>query len=260
VRHYSAIILSCLAQNPLIRQRLIPEGGLEGILLLARTSHIDIQREVLPAITSLTFIDGLEKNICVKGGLGPIITILGTRTSSLRDIQLCCCAIANLSAILEVLPLLVNADVIPLIAQSLSHACVGIENEVFRSICNFAACTDYSREILKHNTVTACLMKRLGLCHSDGLMFALGAAVNLARTEKGKLFDDASLTLLIMANLEDSKWQNPNGDSESVFTSLYLLLNLSANTPIPRGELSTLVGMSAPFICGIAFYTWLKLT
>ena len=46
---------------------------------------------------------------------------------------------AKLSAILEVLPLLVNADVIPFNAQSLSHACVGIENEALRSICNFAA-------------------------------------------------------------------------------------------------------------------------
>ena len=49
------------------------EGGLEPVLYLARTDEAEIQREVLPALCSLSFADANKVAICRNGGLDPII-------------------------------------------------------------------------------------------------------------------------------------------------------------------------------------------
>jgi len=241
VRNSAAVILSCLARNPHSRQRLISEGGLEGILSLARASFVEFQREVLPAITSLTFVNGLEKDLCFKGGLDPIIIVLNTNTSELKSIQLCCCAIANLSAAIEVVPYLVDAGVIPFLALALSYSCVDIEDEVFRSICNLAAFGDFSKEIIKHNVITDFLMNRLARCQMKDLMFALGAMSNLCR-EEIDIFDDVRLISIVTRILQKCQRLNPNDENEPLHLSLYLLINMSAKRCIPNEELSDLIG------------------
>jgi hypothetical protein len=248
VRHYSALTVCSLVTNPLVRECVIFEGGLEAIFFLARSTALEIKRETLPAITSLTFVTGYEKDICSNGGLGPITDVLGCLGSDLRDVQLSCCAIANMTEMDEVIPLLVRAGVLPLMARALARSNVFLENEIFRSICNITVHYDYCSIIFKYSVFASCLFRRLASSGCEGLLFPLSVLINLIQLHEADsdVISYVSVTSLIIRILEELNCHNPC-DIISLRLLLLALLNTCAHFPITSCELSISSGMYSKF-------------
>ena len=102
VRLYAAYALTKIAQNADVRAVVSSEGGLEPVLYLARTDEPEIQREILPALSTLSFADSNKIEICKNGGLPPIISAI--RDANIETSRQACCALANLAEVVEVRP------------------------------------------------------------------------------------------------------------------------------------------------------------
>ena len=117
VKQYSALALVKIAENSDTRKTFTKEGGLEPVLYLARTNEPEIQKEVLPAITTLSFADANKIDICKYGGLPAIILALSKEADS-NSKMLACCAIANLSEVVDNMATIVNSNSIPLLISA----------------------------------------------------------------------------------------------------------------------------------------------
>ena len=160
MRNFAAFAVAELSRNSNMTQILTDEGGLEAVLYLARSDDKSVQRQVLPALTTLSSLDCNKIAICSNGALPPIIDFLrseGRRSDD--EYQLACCAIANLVETASNMPLVVNHGCIPLLVSALDFASDSVQRESARAVGNLAVNIDYSDLIINHGAA-----KRLVAC------------------------------------------------------------------------------------------------
>ena len=136
VRQYSSYAVTKIAQNADVRKAITDEGGLEPVLYLARTDDLEVQKEVLPALCSLSFADNNKVAICRNGGLGAIVrSISGSATIA----RLACCTIANLAEIVENFDRIYDADAAGPLVKALAEGTDETRREAARAIGNLSA-------------------------------------------------------------------------------------------------------------------------
>ena len=81
------------------------------MLYLARTDEAEIQKEVLPALCSLSFADANKIAICRNGGLDPVVRAV--RDSSSTVAKLACCTLANVAEMAENMDRIADAALFP---------------------------------------------------------------------------------------------------------------------------------------------------
>jgi hypothetical protein len=123
LRNFAALAVAELSRNSDMMQIITDEGGLEAVLYLARSDDKSVQRQVLPALTTLSFLDCNKVPICTNGALPPIIDFLrsdGRRSD--EEHQLACCAIANLVETASNMALVVNHGCVTLLVDAAALA------------------------------------------------------------------------------------------------------------------------------------------
>ena len=65
-----------IGHNAEVRKKVTEEGGMEPVLFLARTEDTELHKEVLPALTTLSFADANKVEIAKNGGLPPLVAML----------------------------------------------------------------------------------------------------------------------------------------------------------------------------------------
>eukprot|EP00957_Ditylum_brightwellii_P168494 12825766-Ditylum_brightwellii.AAC.1 len=164
VRQYSAYAMVKIAQNSSLRHIVTEEGGLEPVLYLARTDEPEIQREVLPAIATLSFEDSNKIEICKNGGLPPIIADICNSDDNTEASRLACCAVANLTEVVDNLSPITEMNAIPLLIQALENESPDVQREAARALGNLAANLEYGRTIVKHDILPRLIAS---LCNID---------------------------------------------------------------------------------------------
>lgn len=137
------------------------EGGLEPVLYLARSDDIDVQRQVLPALATLSFLDPNKLPIANDGGVETLVSVLtvSERKCNPTESQLACCAIANLVEAASNMPLVVNNGCVPLLIGALESSSESVRREACRAIGNLAVNIDYCNLVIKRGAA-----KRLVAC------------------------------------------------------------------------------------------------
>lgn len=162
VRQYSALALVRMSENSEIRKTVTEEGGLEPVLYLARTEEPEIQKEVLAALTTLSFEDDNKIDICKHGGLPAIIASLSSTSDNIaentKDIMLSCCAVANLTEMIDNMDPIVESKAIPLLVSALALESTNIKREAARALGNLASNLDYGRLIAEQNDALSLLV------------------------------------------------------------------------------------------------------
>ena len=138
IRNYAAFAVAELSQNSDMMGVVTDEGGLEPVLYLARSDDKKVQRQVLPALTTLSFLDCNKVAICTNGALPPIVDCISERRNSVEESQLACCAIANLLEAASNMSLVVNHGCIPLLVNALDSQSDSVQREAARAIGNLA--------------------------------------------------------------------------------------------------------------------------
>lgn len=153
MRNYAAYAVAQLSKNPDLMDIITSEGGLEAVLYLGRSDDKTVQREVLPALTTLSFMDSNKVPICSNGSLPPIIDFISEAKNSSEESNLACCAVANLVEASSNMQLSINHGCVPLLVNALASKSESVQREAARSIGNLACNIDYSDEILRDTAV-----------------------------------------------------------------------------------------------------------
>lgn len=152
VRQYSSYAVTKIAQNADVRKAVTDEGGLEPVLYLARTDEEEIQKEVLPALCSLSFSDANKVAICRNGGLDSIVSSILDPSPSIS--RLACCTIANLAEIVENFDRIYDAAASPALVKALAEGNDEVKREAARAIGNLAANIELADEFLREGAIS----------------------------------------------------------------------------------------------------------
>lgn len=138
IRNYSAFAISEIAKSYEMMEVITNEGGLEAVLYLARSDDKKVQRQVLGALTTLSFLDCNKMTICSNGALPMIVDCISESNNSADESQLACCAIANLLEAASNMPLVVNHGCVPLLISALDSDSEAVQREASRACGNLA--------------------------------------------------------------------------------------------------------------------------
>ena len=247
IRNYAAFAVAELSRNPEMMEIITGEGGLESVLYLARSDDKKVQRQVLGALTTLSFLDCNKVIICTNGALPTIVDCLSEGKNNVDESQLACCAIANLLEVASNIPLVViNHGALPLLIDALDSDYEAVKHEAARAIGNLCVNANFCDLAIQQGAatrlVTSCFQSRNCECkrmvslalsnlssnvksHSE--LFELDV-LSLVRTEclvslDPKRFSDyetARYCLLIISNLLGNKQNHNSSSLDSYFDVL----------------------------------------
>lgn len=155
LKDYAAFALAELSQNANVIEMLADEGALEPVLALlnSKSCHTCVERQLLPAVRTLSFLDGNKVAICASESLGVILSFIGDCNSSVDELQLACCTIANLVELEHNMEFAVYSGCIPILIGALESDCEKVRSESARALGNLAGNIDYCDVLLEHGMV-----------------------------------------------------------------------------------------------------------
>eukprot|EP01082_Thalassiosira_pseudonana_P011927 g10495.t1 g10495 contig4:1976124-1977335(+) len=153
LRTFAAFAVAQMSRNSDMMEIVTEEGGLEPVLYLARSDDKNTQREVLPALTTLSFLDCNKVPICMNGALPPIVGCISEDNNDTKESQMACCAIANLVEAAENMQAAVNHGCLSLLIEALDSKSEAVQREAARAVGNFALNVDYCDMILSQNVI-----------------------------------------------------------------------------------------------------------
>jgi hypothetical protein len=230
MRNYAAYAVAQLSKNSDMMEIITSEGGLEPVLYLGRSDDKTVQREVLPALATLSFMDCNKEPICTNGSLPPIIDFINQARNSLEDSQLACCAVANLLELASNMLPSVNHGCVPLLIDALASKSESVQRESARAVGNLAVNIDYCDELLKHTDVipylVACFRGRNCECQRMAAFALSNMSANLKSHDE--LLKHDILTLVkseCLASLDPKRFS----DHETVRFCLLIISNLTGS-------------------------------
>jgi hypothetical protein len=230
MRNLAAYAIAQLSKNADIAEIVTSEGGLEPVLYLGRSDDKAVQREVLPALTTLSFMDCNKVPICSNGSLPPIIDCINEAKNSPEESQLACCAVANLIEATGNMQPSVDHGCVPLLVEALASASESVQREAARAIGNLAVNIDYSDKILIHNEVlprlVACFQGRNVECQRMAAFAISNVSSNLKSHDE--LLKNGILDLVLnecQASLDPKRFS----DHETVRFCLLIISNLTGD-------------------------------
>jgi hypothetical protein len=153
LRNYAAHALAEISRNSDMAEIITSEGGLNAVLYLARSDDRHVQRQVLPALTVLSFLDCNKTAICANGAIPPLLHFICADSQDNDGVRLACCTIANLVEISGNMPLVVKDGYIPLLIRGLHCSSASIQQESARALGNLAVNIDYCDLAIKFGAV-----------------------------------------------------------------------------------------------------------
>lgn len=163
LKDYAAFALAELSRNAKLSKILANENALEPVLSLvsSRNCRKCVERQLLPAITTLSFLDSNKVAICASDSLRVVLGFIGDCNSTVDDLRLACCAIANLVEIESNMELAVSFGCIPLLVATLESDDEEVQSESARALGNLASNIDFCDLLLEHG-----LTQLLVTCYS----------------------------------------------------------------------------------------------
>ena len=182
MRNFAAFAVVELSRNADMMEIVTDEGGLEPVLYLARSDDRRVQRQVLPALTTLSFVDRNKAAICADGALPSIADLIPEGRGSAEESRLACCAVANLVEAAGNLPRVVDHGCVPLLAAALDSASEPIQREAAWALGNLAVNLDYGDLVRRHGAarrLVACFRNRHCECQRMAAMALSNLSANL---------------------------------------------------------------------------------
>ncbi|KAL3789563.1 hypothetical protein ACHAWO_009126 [Cyclotella atomus] len=230
MRNYAAYAVAQLSKNSDLMDIITSEGGLEAVLYLGRSDDKTVQREVLPALTTLSFMDSNKVPICSNGSLPPIIDFINEAKNSSAESNLACCAVANLVEASSNMQPSINHGCVPLLVDALASNSENVQREAARSIGNLAVNIDHSDEILRHAMVVprlvACFRGRNVECQRMAAYAISNVSTNIKSHDE--LLKNGIVSLIeneCQASLDPKRFS----DQETVRSCLLIIGNLTGN-------------------------------
>ena len=230
LRNYASYAVAQLSKNSDMMEIITSEGGLEPVLYLGRSTDKLVQREVLPALTALSFMDCNKVPICTNGSLPPIIEFINVARNNPEESQLACCSVANLIEASQNLKQSLNHGCAPLLVEALASDSDSVQREAARAIGNMVVNIDYSDEVLKHTAIlphlVACFSSRNVECQRMAAFAISNVSSNLKSHDE--LLKHGILGLIeneCQASLDPKRFS----DHETVRFCLLILANLTSD-------------------------------
>ncbi len=227
IRNYAAYTISELSKNPDMMEVMTEAGGLEPVMYLARSDDKKVQRDVLPALTALSFFDRNKLPICMNGALPAIIDCIDDSQNNPNESKFACSAIANLIEATDNMQAIVNHGCIPLLIHALESESESVRRESARALGNLAVSIEYCDSILEHGAcrpLMRCLLSRNCECQRSASM-ALGNISSNVMSHS-ELMENNILGLLkkeFLASLDPKRFS----DHETVRYCLLILSNMA---------------------------------
>ena len=120
-------------------------------MYLARTDEAEIQRQVLPALCTLSFHDSNKIPICRNGGLDTVVRFI--RDSSAENARLACATIANLAEMAVNFDNISESTAIPNLVSTLQSPNEEVKRESARALGNLAANIELGDVILREGAL-----------------------------------------------------------------------------------------------------------
>lgn len=152
LKDYAAFALAELSRNANMTAMLADEGALDPVLALfnSKGCHISVQRQMLPSIRTLSFLNTNKVAICASGSLGVILGFISDCNGTVDELQLACCTIANLIELECNMELAVYSGCIPILICALKSDFERVQSESARALGNLAANIDLCDLLLDH--------------------------------------------------------------------------------------------------------------
>ncbi len=182
LRNYAAHALVEISRNSDMAEIITSEGGLNAVLYLARSDDRHVQRQVLPALTVLSFLDSNKRAICANGAMPPLLHFICADSQDNDGARLACCTIANLVEIASIMPLVVQDGYIPQLVGALDCSSESIQQESARALGNLAVNIDYCDLVIKHGAIkglVACFRNQSIECQRMAAMALCNLSSNL---------------------------------------------------------------------------------
>nr|CCA19593.1 vacuolar protein putative [Albugo laibachii Nc14] len=228
IRFHAAFAVARIARNPSYREIITDIGGLEPILSLLEQKEDFVDREILPAICSLSFM-GVNKQILSVQAIPFLVRMMSDSHS--ESIRLSCCSIANLAEKIDLQPPLRTANSIPILCHVLQNKDMCIQSEAARALGNLAIHSEHAilivqqkilpnlRQMLAEKDVTCQRMSVMTLCN-----------VSSNSDNHAEVFGVSNDTLaVLLATLEEGLSPHSTQDLEVLRYCLLTLSNLSAS-------------------------------
>lgn len=227
IRNYAAFAIAELSKNSDMMEIITDEGGLEPVLYLARSDDKKVQRQILPSLTTLSFLDCNKEPICTNGALSPIVNSISERSNSADESQMACCAVANLAEVASNMALVVNHGCVPLLISALDSNTESVQREASRAVGNLAVNMDYCDLVIKHGATTrlvTCFQSRNCDCQRAATMALANLSSNLkshAELLKHGILDLVKMECL--ASIDPKRFS----DHETVRSCILIISNLT---------------------------------
>jgi hypothetical protein len=229
LKDYAAFALAELSRNIKMTEMLASEGALAPVLALLNSKSCDkcVERQLLPAVRTLSFLDRNKVDICASKSLGVILGFVSDCNSSVDELQLACCTAANLVELEYNMELAVNSGCIPTLIGALQSDSEVVQSESARALGNLACNIDCCELILGHEVtqlLVACYRdksnesRRMAAMALSNLSSNMNSHAQLAELNVMDLVTSECLTAL---DLKQSS------DHETLRYSLLIIANLT---------------------------------
>jgi len=185
LKDYAAFALAELSQNAKMSEILADEGALEPVLALlnSKSCRKCVERQLLPAVTTLSFLDRNKVKICASESLRVILGFIGHCNSTVDELRLACCTIANLVELECNMELAVSSGCIPLLIGALESNVEEVQSESARALGNIAGNIDFCDLLLEHGVAQLLVTCYRGISIESRRMAAM-ALSNLSSNMK----------------------------------------------------------------------------
>ena len=200
IRNYAAFAIAELSKNSDMMEIITDEGGLEPVLYLARSDDKKVQRQILPSLTTLSFLDCNKEPICTNGALSPIVNSISERSNSADESQM---------------------------ISALDSNTESVQREASRAVGNLAVNMDYCDLVIKHDATTrlvTCFQSRNCDCQRAATMALANLSSNLkshAELLKHGILDLVKMECL--ASIDPKRFS----DHETVRSCILIISNLT---------------------------------
>jgi len=152
LKDYAAFALAELSRNANMTEILADEGALEPVLALlnSKSCHKGLQQQLLPALKTLSFLDCNKVAICASESLGVTLGFISDCNSSVDELQIACCTIANLIELECNMELAVSSGCIPILIGALKSDFEQVQSESARALGNLAGNINFCDLLLEH--------------------------------------------------------------------------------------------------------------
>lgn len=182
LRNYAAYAVAEISRNSDMAEKITGEGGLNVVLYLARSDDRSVQRQVLPALKTLSFLDCNKVGICENGALPSLLYFVSEYGYNYDASRMACCVIANLAETASNMPFLVKNGCIPQLVSALDSSSESVQLESARALGNLSVNVDHCDLIINHGAVksiVACFLSQNIECQRMAALALCNVSSNL---------------------------------------------------------------------------------